>query len=138
MKIDYDGLSECTFQTFETDNLTNSTSTPIYSLASTVMQQTDFRLPPIYCIGVDSINHGKGKYCFSQPIIAIVGYNNNLYSMENKDLGIITMDTDYGKCLQDFRDELLFVLNAYGKEKDDNLTSDAKELKKRILQYLIK
>jgi hypothetical protein len=132
--------SYCTFPSFEEDHGT-ITSTTIYCLTSTTNQTGQafgFALPPIYCISIDSVTSDKKKICWSQPIIAVVGYQNKLYAMENKDLGIIVMSADYDKCCQDFKDELLFILNAYGKEKDENLTSDAKELKKRILQYLIK
>jgi hypothetical protein len=136
MKIDYSDLSECTFQTLEANNLASSTATPSYSLASTVMQQTAFALPPIYCIRIDSVDRGNGKYCFVQPIIAIVGYNDNLYSMENKDLDIVTSSSEYDNCLQDFKDEVLFILKEYSEENDNKLTSDAQELKRRILRYL--
>ena len=138
MKIDPSDFSECSFQMGETINFTTSSASPTYSLDSTIMQQTNCILPPIYCIGIESIKHSKGMLCFLQPIIAIVGYSDNLYCMENKDLGIITMSIDYKQCLQDFKDEFLFILKAYGEEKDNNLTTDAKELKKRILRYLIK
>ena len=131
--------SYCTFPSFEVDHAT-ITATSTYCLTSTTQIEPIFgyALPPIYCIAIDSVTSNKKKTCWSQPIVAVVGYQNNLYSMENKDLGIIAMAADYNKCCEDFKDELLFILKAYGEEKDDNLTSDAKELKKRILQYLIK
>jgi hypothetical protein len=39
-------------------------------------------------------------------------------------------------CIKDFKDEVTFVYNEYGKEDDNRLTSDAKELKRRILSHV--
>jgi hypothetical protein len=137
MKLDFSENSEITFQTFGLSDLSNA-AMPTYSLTSTAIRLTDFVLPPIYCIGINKIDHRKGKYRFTQPIIAIVGYQDGLYSMENKELDIITMSRDYNQCFQDFKDEVLFILKEYGEEDNNNLTSDARKLKTGILRYLKK
>jgi hypothetical protein len=136
MEFDFSEDTEITFQ-IEPNNLSNAAN-PTYSLTLAPKQLTKFALTAIYCIGVNNIDYGKDKYRFSQPIIAVVGYQDGLYLMENKDLGIITMSTDYNQCFQDFKGEILFILKEYGEEDNENLTSDAQELKRRILRYLKK
>lgn len=129
------GVLDYTLQSFEFSNISES----VYdSLTLTTMAPDDFMLPPIYCVGIESIDYNKQKICLIEPIIAVVGYNNNNYSMENKELDIITMAKDYDKCYQDFKDEISFVLKEYGEEEDANLTKDAQELKRKMLRYIKK
>ena len=137
MKLDFSEDSEITFQILAFNDVSN-VAAPTYSLSSTKAQLTDSMLPPIYCVSVIELLGRDERVCFSRPVIAIVGYQNGLYSMENKDLDIIVVSNDYRQCFQDFKDELRFILKEYGQEDSANLTSDAKELKRIILSYLKK
>jgi len=39
-------------------------------------------------------------------------------------------------CIEEFKEEILFVWNEYGKEEDRRLTADAKALKEKILKHV--
>lgn len=67
-----------------------------------------------------------------------VTYQDDEYFCRNEELGIITMSTTLDECIKDFKEEILFVWNEYGKASDDILTDGAKELKRRIQQYVAK
>jgi hypothetical protein len=73
---------------------------------------------------------------FVEPIIANISFDGNVYSCQNEDLGIIAMSATLDDCIKDFKEGLLFVWNEYGKETDNRLTDDAKELKRRILSHV--
>jgi len=59
-----------------------------------------------------------------------------VYFCQNEDLDIVSMSAKLEDCVKNFEDEILFVWNEYGKEDDSKLTNDAKELKRKILQYV--
>ena len=119
-----------TSQSFELTNL----SEPMYSPTLRTTLSDGSMLS--YCVGIKSIVYNKQELCLTVPIIAIVGYDGNCYSMENKELGILTMARDSDQCYQDFIDEILFILKEYGEEDDDKLTVSAQALKRKILRYL--
>ena len=94
------------------------------------------KIPSVYFIALDHIDVGGKILSFNQSIFARVSNNENGFVCQNEELGIITMAVDLENCIKDFKDEILFVLNEYGKEDDSKLTSDAKELKRKILAYV--
>lgn len=73
---------------------------------------------------------------FAEPIIANVSFSDNVYSCKNEELGIVAISPKLEECVQDFEDEILFIWKEYGKEDNAKLTSDAKELKERILRRI--
>jgi len=73
---------------------------------------------------------------FDEPIIATVSFNDNVYSCQNVELGLLTMSFKLEECIRDFGQEVLFLWNEYGKEDDAKLTSDAKELKAKVLRHI--
>src|SRR5208283_2889468 len=89
------------------------------------------KIPSVYFIVLDHIDVGNKILSFNQSIFARVSNNANGFVCKNDELGIITMAVDLENCIKDFKDEILFVLNEYGKEEDSKLTSDAKELKRK-------
>lgn len=94
------------------------------------------RIPSVYYVALDHIDAGDKILSFTQSIFAKVSYNENGYVCQNEELGIVTMAVNLENCLKDFKDEVLFVWNEYGKEDDSKLTSDAKDLKRKILTYV--
>jgi hypothetical protein len=70
------------------------------------------------------------------PIIVSVSFRDNVYSCENKELGIISVSPKLEECVKDFEEEIVLIWNEYGKEDSSKLTSDAKELKAKILRYV--
>jgi AbrB family looped-hinge helix DNA binding protein len=89
-----------------------------------------------YFIALDHVTTDDKTLSFAEPIIANVSFSDNVYSCKNEELGIVAMSPKLEECVRDFEDELLFIWNEYGKEDNAKLTSDAKELKKRILRHI--
>lgn len=87
---------------------------------------------------LDHIDIDGGILLFAEPIIANISFDGNVYSCRNEDLGIISMSANLEDCIKDFKDEVAFIWNEYGREEDSRLTSDAKELKRRVLSHLRK
>jgi AbrB family looped-hinge helix DNA binding protein len=90
----------------------------------------------VYFIALDHIALGNKVISFVEPIIANVSFKDNLYSCQNEGLGIVAVSPKLEECIKDFEDEILFIWNEYGKEDNAKLTSDAKELKERILRHI--
>ena len=70
------------------------------------------------------------------PIIVNVSFRDNVYSCQNKELGIISVSPKLEECVKDFEEEILLIWNEYGKEDSAKLTSDAKDLKAKLLHYI--
>ncbi|MQY62095.1 hypothetical protein GH146_02245 [archaeon] len=78
----------------------------------------------------------KKRLLLRKPIEVTPVFHDGMWTMENKDLDIISMSTDYKECLKDFYDEVFFVWEEYGQEDDDKLTNGAKDLKRKILRHI--
>ena len=91
-----------------------------------------------YYLALDHINANGKTLRFMEPITASVAYLDNTYFCQNDDLGIISTSFNLEDCIKDFHDEVLFIWNEYGREEDNKLTNGAKELKRKILQYINK
>ena len=89
-----------------------------------------------YFIALDHVTTGDKMLSFAEPIIANVSFSDNVYSCKNEELGIVAISPKLEECVKDFEDEILFIWNDYGKEDNVKLTSDAKELKRRILRHI--
>jgi AbrB family looped-hinge helix DNA binding protein len=89
-----------------------------------------------YFIALDHVNTGDKMLSFTEPIIANVFFNDNVYSCKNEELGIIAISSKLEECIQDFEDEIFFIWNEYGQENNAKLINDAKELKERILRHV--
>jgi len=89
-----------------------------------------------YFIALDRISTDNVTVMFDEPIIATVSFNDNVYSCQNVELGLLTMSFKLEECIRDFEQEVLFLWNEYGKEDDAKLTSDAKELKAKVLRHI--
>ncbi len=79
---------------------------------------------------------GNNLLPLKKPLEYAVDFRDDMWTMENKELGIISMYADYAECLRDFNEEVYFIYEEYGQEEDGNLTNDAKELKRKILQHI--
>lgn len=90
----------------------------------------------ICSIVLDHIDTDGKILLFMEPIIANVTLNENVYTCQNEDLGVVSMSPRLEDCINDFKDEILFVWNEYGKEDDNRLTGDARDLKRRILSHI--
>ncbi|MCW4024700.1 MAG: AbrB/MazE/SpoVT family DNA-binding domain-containing protein [Candidatus Bathyarchaeota archaeon] len=89
-----------------------------------------------YFIALDHVTAGDKILSFAEPIVANVSFRGNVYSCQNEELGIVAVSPKLEECIKDFEDEIIFIWNEYGKEDDAQLTSDAKELKRRILRFI--
>lgn len=87
-------------------------------------------------IMLSNLHFKENNITLSKPISASITQQNNLLFCKNDELGIIVSSNTIDECLEEFQEELLFIYNEYGKEKDEKLTADAKELKRKILQYI--
>lgn len=85
---------------------------------------------------LDHISLDDKKLRLVTPIEATIDFCDNMWRMENKELGIVSMALAYDDCLQDFNEEIAFIYEEYGLANDSELTKDAIELKHRILRYL--
>ena len=92
----------------------------------------------VYYIVLDRLDTIVETLLLAEPIAANVTYQDSAYFCQNEDLGIFSVSAKLEDCIKDFQEEVLFVWNEYGKEDDDKLTKDAKELKRRILRYIEK
>lgn len=97
-----------------------------------------FVLRPLYFVVIDHIDVNGDTLRFMAPITAKVTYRDNMYYCQNEDLGITSISSRWEGCVKDFQDEILFIWNEYGKEDEDRLTKDAKDLKRRILTHIKK
>jgi hypothetical protein len=64
-----------------------------------------------------------------------VAFRDGEYFCQNENLSIITVLPTLKLCVKEFKEELLFVLDEYGKKRDDGLTVDAGALKEKILKH---
>jgi hypothetical protein len=95
-------------------------------------------LSPLYFVAVDHINVDGNTLRLMEPITANVTYQDSMYFCQNEDLGIVSMSAKLEDCVRSFQEEVVFLFNEYGKEDDDRLTKDARELKRKILHYINK
>lgn len=91
---------------------------------------------PLYLMTLDHIDVDGETLRFIEPITANVLYQDKVYFCRNEDLGIVSLSDKLEDCVKDFKDEVLFIWKEYGIENDNKLTNDAKELKRKILQYI--
>jgi AbrB family looped-hinge helix DNA binding protein len=89
-----------------------------------------------YFIALDHVTTGDEMLSLAEPIIAKVSLRDSVYFCQNEELGIVAISPKLEECIKDFEDEIVFIWNEYGKEDNAKLTSDAKELKIRILRYV--
>lgn len=85
---------------------------------------------------IESILHKGKQVGLSKPIRGVFSFTDKLYSLENKELGIFSVNKDPDECLREFESDVSFVLSEYGEESEDRLTDDAKQLKRKILHYV--
>lgn len=72
----------------------------------------------------------------AKPITVNAAYQDNVYSCQNEELGIVSVSAKLKDCVEEFEEEIVFLWNEYGKENDTRLTNDAKVLKRKILNYI--
>ncbi len=72
----------------------------------------------------------------SQPLVVAVDYRDNMWVMENEELAVSSIAIEYEECLRDFNSAVLMVWKEYAKADNKELTKDAIELKRKILQYV--
>lgn len=85
---------------------------------------------------LDHIDIGNQVLPFTKPLIANISLDKDVFLCTNEELGIETSSFNLDGCIKDFKSEVAFVYNEYGKEDDNRLTKDAKELKRKILSHL--
>lgn len=102
----------------------------------TLCQQTIANINKDTNLRLYNIVSGRKRLSLSKPIEVTPDFRDGLWTMENEDFDIISMSTDYKKCLRDFHDEVFFIYEEYGREEDDKLTNGAKELKRKILRHI--
>lgn len=85
---------------------------------------------------LDHIDANHQILAFVKPIIANISFNNDVFTCKSEELQIISASPTLDECTNDFKDEVLFIYNEYGKEEDSKLTEGAKRLKRKILEYV--
>ena len=108
------------------------------SFTQTLTRTLTYNENAVYYLVLDHIATGSEKLRLAEPIAASVAYQDNVYFCQNEDLRIFSTSARLEDCIRKFEEEVVFVFNEYGKEDDDRLTKDARELKRRILQYISK
>ena len=91
-------------------------------------------LRPLEEIYMESI----GKYKFKQKIAIKISYDaeDDLWVLQNDDLGIVGVGDTYEEALEQLEDSLQVVIEGYLHEPDEKLTEDAKELKRNLQKYM--
>jgi len=91
-------------------------------------------LRPLEEIYMESI----GEYKFKQKVSIKVSYDaeDDLWVLQNDDLGIIGVGDTYEEALKQLENSLQVVIEGYLHEPDENLTDDAKELKRNLQKYM--
>ena len=85
---------------------------------------------------IDHIDVDHKTLAFAKPIVGNISLDNGIYICKSEELDIISASPDVNDCTNDFKEEVLFIYNEYGKEDDSKLTEGAKELKRKILEYV--
>jgi hypothetical protein len=85
---------------------------------------------------VDHLDYDNQTLAFVKPIVANISFDNDIFTCQNEELGIISASPNLDDCTKDFKNELLFIYKEYGKEEDGKLTEGAKKLKRKILAYV--
>ena len=135
------GLSFCetTFVTTGTtvanQGFINVTSSG-WNVAPNVVQAALLQMFTQFLIHLDHITVDGKAVQLTRPVAMNARFQDNTYFCQNEELGIVSVSAKLKDCIRDFEEEFLCLWNAYGKERDDRLTDDAKELKKRLLQHL--
>ena len=93
-----------------------------------IKQFTDLKLSSIFS--------GTEELQFSQPLIVSIDYKEDMWIMENRELGAVAINTMYDECLDSFHKEILFIWKEYNRSSDNELSLDAINLKNKILEYL--
>lgn len=70
------------------------------------------------------------------PLTLKIYYQDDLWVMENENLGIICAERDYNRCLEDVQEEFFFLWEKYGKADVKKLTEGARKLKNKILKLI--
>jgi hypothetical protein len=89
-----------------------------------------------FVFALGHIKMGRQALRLAKPITVNATLQDNMYSCRNEDLGIVSVSAKLKDCVKDFEEEIVFLWNEYGKENDARLTNDAKELKRKILNYI--
>ncbi|HDQ07106.1 MAG TPA: hypothetical protein ENN36_10365 [Candidatus Bathyarchaeota archaeon] len=105
------------------------------SSSASVEYSSDY-LSSSRCVKIDSIVFRDRPLELVKEIPAIVSVHDNRYVFENNELGIFAVNQDFDEGLADFKEGVSFLLSEYGDAVDDDLTDDAKELKRKILSYV--
>ena len=104
------------------------------SSGSPVFVTAKFQTPT--CVFIDSIPLRGTQVELSRPIVGVVRLRDNYCSVENEELGLFTVKKDLSECLREFKQDISFLLSEYGEESEDALTEDARQLKRKILEYV--
>lgn len=92
------------------------------------------RIEPFNQLQLKRIYYKDDELTLKKPVEVAVDYirKDDLWSMENEDLGIISMAESYDACLTEFYSDFLFVWRTYGQADSEKLSREARELKNLI------
>lgn len=76
------------------------------------------------------------KFHLKKPISVEVDYQDSVWSYEYLPLGIMTYSPSRREALSQFREEFEFIWEEYAQESDENLTIDAQQLKRCLLDLV--
>ncbi|MDG6222327.1 MAG: hypothetical protein QCH99_03595 [Candidatus Bathyarchaeota archaeon] len=88
------------------------------------------------CIHINRINLGNRPIELARDIPALVKLNKEGYLFENNELGIFTVNRNFDQGLEEFKEDISFLITEYGEATEADLTQDARQLRQRILTYV--
>lgn len=82
------------------------------------------------------ITVGSRRFHLKKPISVELDFQDSVWSYEYLPLGIITCSPSRSEALSQFWEEFEFIWEEYAQERDENLTLDAQELKRHLLELV--
>jgi len=82
--------------------------------------------------------HGNRRFVLRQQIQIRVNYDDGLWVHEYEPLGIISYASSRSESLEAFREDFAACWDLIAQEDDENLTTDAKEFKEKLLSLVDK
>ena len=78
---------------------------------------------------VDAVKYRDKKLRFSRPITIKSRLENDIWILENEDIGIISYGEDFTIAWESFSEDFIYLWNEIAKEDNDKLDAKALELK---------
>jgi len=90
------------------------------------------QIEPFNHLELKRIYYEDEELSLIKPVDVEVDYRDDMWVMENEDLGIISKEEDYDDCLSEFYSDFLFVWRSFGLASGKQLSPDAKRIRGAI------